>query len=155
MNHLWIKPLLAIVATGSIATACAAETYNDWATSFKCGGQSVTLISKCRTAKEADELNKCQPNQRLAIGSSTINLPANSRPKSKPALFAIHWHCIDTTSGPVLHLNYFSGQSQGPDDELNEFLDLKLRPITAPSEIRELFQKIERSPGGYVRSIMP
>jgi hypothetical protein len=101
------------------------------------------------------DLNVCEPGQQLVTGNRSIQIPTGTPVSGKPILFATLWSCLETSHGPVLILDYASGQGRSPDDEDVEFFDMVLRVIKDESTQRSLYKVMAQAKKGYVKSIMP
>ncbi|TDM09220.1 MAG: hypothetical protein C4K60_07910 [Ideonella sp. MAG2] len=60
-----------------------------------------------------------------------------------------------TDQGPILVLDYTSGQGRSEGDEDAEFFDAKLQVIRDPAVQRKLYKLMPQATKGSVKSIMP
>ncbi len=153
MTHKRILTL-ALSAIGAIP-AMAAEPLDIWQTTFKCGGRTLILASRCRAAAEPMALNDCQPGQTLSNGVTRISLPHASPAKGAPAVFAVAWSCVSVLGRPYVALSYASGQGRGEGDESAEVFDLDLQAIRDHAVQVAVFRQEAKRTRGRVRSIFP
>lgn len=144
--------ILVSMSTGVVQ---AQPKLEEWRTPITCGEKRFEVISRCHSSSDPMELNVCEPGQRLLGGGHSIQVPTRPAGKGKPALFATFWNCLETNRGPVLILDYVSGQGRSPDDEDVEFFDSALQVIKDKSTQSKLYKAMAQAKKGYVKSIMP
>ena len=146
---------LAAVLTICATAAQAKPNAEDWRTTISCGGLQFEVVSRCKAATKSMELNACEAGQRLTLGDKTICIPTRPTGKGQAPLFAVLWSCLETPQGPILLLDYTSGQGRAEGDEDAEFFDSQLQVIKDPTTQRKLYKSLPQAKKGAVKSIMP
>lgn len=152
--HLSPAGLAAVLALCATA-AQSKPILEDWRTPISCGGQQFEVVSRCQAATKSMALNACEPGQRLTLGDKTIRIPTRPAGQGQAPLFAVLWSCLETPQGPILLLDYTSGQGRAEGDEDAEFFDSQLQVIKDPATQRKLYKSLPQAKKGAVRSIMP
>ncbi|MFG6447152.1 hypothetical protein ACG0Z6_02715 [Roseateles sp. BYS180W] len=152
--HLNSRVLAAVLGT-CVTAVQAKPSLEDWRTPISCGGQQFEVVSRCKAATKSMALNACEPGQRLTLGDKTIRIPTRPAGQGQAPLFAVLWSCLETSQGPILLLDYTSGQGRAEGDEDAEFFDSQLQVIKDPAKQRKLYKSLPQAKKGAVKSIMP